>query len=76
MTGLVLVPDHWLFRGENHAPPLFESHIHRNKPSVGRFAPESRRPHGSARMLGTLSNQAAPGKEIDEGWKLGFQEFF
>jgi hypothetical protein len=34
------------------------------------------RPDGGAGVFGTLSDKAATGKEIDEGWKGYVQEFF
>lgn len=34
------------------------------------------RPDGGAGVLGSLGDKAAAGKEIDEGWKGGVQEFF
>ena len=34
------------------------------------------RPDGGAGVLGSSGDKAAAGKEIDEGWKGGVQEFF
>ena len=34
------------------------------------------RPDGGAGVLGSLGDKAAAGKEIDEGWMGGVQEFF